>query len=205
MVLMAPMDEPELLAALRLALALRVASAIRYPRDVVPDPAPDCPPFELGKSRRLREGDDATILAYGVTALAAVQAATMLSAEGIEASVVNARFAKPVDRDMVRRAFQAGRPVVTVEDHSVSGGFGSAVLETAAEMGLGIETFERLGMPADRFIAHGSRKGQLAEVGIDAAGIASSVQRLVEARETPVSRPGIRAGRANAARRVLST
>ena len=180
MVLMAPMDEPELGEALRFALTLSSAAAIRYPRDVVPDPVPGCKPFELGVSRRLRDGEGATILAYGVTCLAAVEAADMLRADGHEVGVVNARFAKPVDREMVRRAFGDGRPVVTVEDHCVDGGFGSAVLETAADMGLRIERFGRLGLPADRFIAHGSRAGQLAEVGIDAAGIASSTQRLIQ-------------------------
>ncbi len=179
MVLMAPMDEPELLESLRFALALDRPSAIRYPRDVVPEPVPGCRPFELGVSRRLREGDAATILAYGVTATAACEAAELLAADDIEVGVVNARFAKPVDRQMVHEAFAGSRPVITVEDHSISGGFGSAIIEAATEMGP-VGLFRRLGMPPDRFIAHGSRAGQLAEVGIDAAGIAASVQELTE-------------------------
>lgn len=205
MVLMAPMDEPELTAALKLGLSLNQPSAIRYPRDVVPEAQPECPPFEIGRSRRLREGNDATILAYGVTVHAAMAAAEILSENGIEAAVVNARFAKPIDRDMVLRAFGAGhlnpcnpepneartsvrfdstgpldpRPIVTLEDHSVSGGFGSAVLEAAQEMSLPIDRFVRLGMPADRFVAHGSRAAQLAECGLDAANIAGVVQKLL--------------------------
>jgi len=111
---------------------------------------------------------------------AALAAAEMLAENGIEIAVVNARFAKPIDRDMVEAAFAAGGPIVTVEDHSVSGGFGSAVLETAQEMGLTDARIVRLGMPTDRFIAHGSRPGQLAECGIDATGIAATVQRLIE-------------------------
>jgi 1-deoxy-D-xylulose-5-phosphate synthase len=180
MVLMAPMDEPELQASLRLALEVNRPAAIRYPRDVVPEPLAECPAFEPGVSRRLREGDGATILAYGVMAVEAMAAAEMLAAEGIEVAVVNARFAKPVDRDMVRRAMLSRRPVVTVEDHSIEGGFGSAILEAAIDMGLAVRDFQRLGMPPDRFIAHGSRRGQMAEVGIDAAGIAAAVQRMVE-------------------------
>ncbi len=179
MVLMAPMDEPELVESIRFGLKLLSACAIRYPRDTVPEPTPDCDPFELGVSRRLRSGEDATILAYGVCALTATQASEILAIDRLSVGVVNARFAKPIDRDMVREAFRGGRPVITVEDHSVSGGFGSAVLETATEMGLPVQRFARLGLPDDRFIAHGSRNGQLAEIGIDAAGIAAAVHKLV--------------------------
>ncbi len=180
MVLMAPMDEPELHEALRFGLTLNQPCVVRYPRDTVPLPMADCPPFALGRSRRLREGDDATVLCYGVTATAALAAAEMLAENGIEIAVVNARFAKPIDREMVEAAFAAGGPIVTVEDHSLSGGFGSAVLEAAQDMGFGSSRVVRLGLPTDRFIAHGSRAGQLAECGIDATGIAATVQRLIE-------------------------
>ncbi len=180
MVLMAPADEPELLAAMRFGLSLDHACAIRYPRDNVPPPLGACPPFLLGRSRRLRTGDDATILSYGATTAYAMAAAEMLAEDSIDVSVVNARFANPIDRDLVKAAFATGRPVVTAEDHSVVGGFGSAVLETAQTLGLDASRSARLGMPADRFIAHGSRAGQLAECGIDATGIASAVHSLVE-------------------------
>jgi len=180
MVLLAPMDEPELRAAITFGLANPDATAIRYPRDVVPAPLGDCPPFELGVSRPLRKGHDATILAYGVTAVAALEAAELLFAAGHSVSVVNARFAKPVDPDMIRAAFGRQHPVVTVEDHSVNGGFGSAIIESATEMGLTVGPFKRLGIPADRFIRHGSRASQLVEVGIDAAGIAAATQQLIE-------------------------
>jgi 1-deoxy-D-xylulose-5-phosphate synthase len=139
----------------------------------------DCPPFELGCARTMRTGRDATILAYGVTTAYALDAAEILAAAGIDVGVVNARFAKPVDRRMIREALADDRPVLTVEDHSVQGGFGSAVLEAAQEMGLSCARVDRLGLP-DRFIEHGSRAGQLAEAGIDAAGIAASMQALIE-------------------------
>lgn len=181
MVLMAPMDEPELLAALRFGLTLDRPCAIRYPRDNVPAPAADCPPFALGQSRTLRQGAAATILAYGVMCGPALSAAELLSLEGIEAAVVNARFARPIDREMVRAALADGRPVVTVEDHSVAGGFGSAVLEAAQETGLPIERVTRLGIPADRFVPHGPRAGQLIECGLDAGGVAAAVRRLLGA------------------------
>ena len=181
MVLMAPADEPELRAALEFGLSLDQPCAIRYPRDNVPPAIPQCPPFVLGQSRRIRAGDDATILCYGVTTVYAMAAADILAENGIDAAVVNARFAKPIDREMVEAAFRFNVPVVTVEDHSVAGGFGSAVLETVQELGLSAARMARLGLPADRFIAHGSRAGQLAECGIDATGIAATVQTLVEA------------------------
>ena len=179
MVLMAPCDQAELFEALKFGLSLDTPCAVRYPRDNVPEPLPNCPSFELGKSRRLRRGDAATVLCYGVTAIDALTAADLLSESGIEIEVIDARFARPIDREMVASAFASGGPVLTVEDHSVAGGFGSAVLEVAQEMGLSAPPLARLGMPADRFVSQGSRAGQLAECGYDASGIASAVQELV--------------------------
>ncbi len=182
MVLMAPADEPELLAALRFALSLDVPSAIRYPRDTVPDPLGEAPPFELGKSRITLDGPDATILAYGSEVAYALEAADTLARKDIFVSVVDARFAKPIDEDMVTTAITRGGPVITVEDHSITGGFGSAVLETAHRLGLPTESIIRLGLAPEVFYRHGSRAGQLAEAGIDAAGIAATVRRAVRAR-----------------------
>jgi 1-deoxy-D-xylulose-5-phosphate synthase len=187
MVLMAPADEPELRQALRFALTLDVPSAVRYPRDSVPEPFGDAPPFELGKSRVMLEGPDATILAYGTEVKFALDAADILAGEDIFVSVVNARFAKPIDEDMLTTAITRGGPVVTVEDHSTAGGFGSAVLETANRLGLPTESIIRLGLAPDVFYRHGSRASQLAEAGIDAAGIATTVRRAVRARR-PVER-----------------
>lgn len=178
-VLMAPADEPELNACLKFALQLRTPSAIRYPRDQVPVPYGECPTWELGKSRQMRSGKDATILAYGTHVEFAMQAAEELAAGDIFAAVVNARFCKPIDEDMVVTAITRGGPVITVEDHSVAGGFGSAVLDTAHRLGLPTESIVRLGMGEDQFYTHGSRSGQLAAAGIDTAGIVSAVRRAV--------------------------
>ncbi|MHC4093059.1 MAG: transketolase C-terminal domain-containing protein, partial [Planctomycetota bacterium] len=195
MVLMAPADEAELRQAMALGLTLGRPAVIRYPRDAVPAPLPDpCPPFELGTARQVRSGDAATVLSYGTTTSAALQAAEMLSTASIEVRVVNARFARPIDRAMVAEAFGEGRPVVTVEDHSVDGGFGSAVLETVQELGLRPGPSVRLGIPADRFVAHGSRPGQLAEVGLDATGIAAAVERLLGADRPRASSPAASRG-----------
>lgn len=178
-ILLAPADEEELKAALRFAVRQNQAVAIRYPRDVVPESLGEAPPFRISEARVVQEGRDATILAYGATVSHALDAAELLAVDNVFVTVVNARFAKPVDQRMVRTALSSGRPVFTVEDHSVAGGFGAAVLEAAQELQLPVKHLIRLGMPADRFIRHGSRAGQLAECGIDAAGIAAAVQAAI--------------------------
>lgn len=179
MVVMAPADEPELRSALRFAVSLDRPVALRYPRDGVPDALGESPAFELGKSRRLLDGPDATILAYGATVPYALEAADTLAGEDTFVSVVNARFVKPLDEEMLTDALTRGTPVVTVEDHSVAGGFGSAVLEAANRLGLPTENVQRLGLGENVFYGHGSRAAQLAEARIDAAGIASAVRRAV--------------------------
>jgi 1-deoxy-D-xylulose-5-phosphate synthase len=203
LVLMAPADEPELEQALRLGLKLDVPWAVRYPRDTVPDSFGDAPPFFLGKCRVMCEGPDATILAYGSEVALALEAARRLAAEDIFVSIVNARFAKPIDQDMVTTAVTRGMPVVTVEEHCVTGGFGSAVLETANRLGLPTEGIIRLGLAAERFYQHGARAGQLAEAGIDAVGIAVTVRRAVHAaRSARHDAPGTPVERAAQARRT---
>jgi len=182
MVLMAPGDGKEISAALALALKLNVPSAIRSPRATLGESllaSKAGAPFEVGRSVVLREGKDSTILAYGSTCQHALDAAELLAADGVETCVVNARFAKPADEAMVREALSRAGPVITVEEHSISGGFGSAVLETAQALGLSAGRVKLLGMPVDRFIAHGSRSGQLAECGLDAAGIAAVLSEAI--------------------------
>jgi 1-deoxy-D-xylulose-5-phosphate synthase len=196
-VLMAPSDEAELNRCLRLALSLETASALRYPRDQVP--ACDfetvieenlrtaaAQEWTVGQSRTLREGSDATIIAYGALALNAMVAAEELTAEGLSVSVIDARFCKPVDGDMLTRTLRPGHPVLTLEDHALQNGFGTACLEYAASRGLPTENVTRLGMP-DRLIAHATRKEQLAEVGLDPAGIARTVRDAIRAASVAVS------------------
>jgi 1-deoxy-D-xylulose-5-phosphate synthase len=186
MVLMAPSDEAELGRALRTALRLDTGSAIRYPRDTVPDcnfedviePAlreSAGSEWAVGQSRLLRQGKDATVLVYGALAQHAMIAAQALSTEGIEVEVIDARFCKPLDHSMLDRILRTGRPVLTVEDHSLQNGFGTAVIEHAVAAGLPTAAINRLGMP-DRLISHATRNQQLAEVGLDADGIARSVR-----------------------------
>jgi 1-deoxy-D-xylulose-5-phosphate synthase len=189
MVLMAPSDEAELNRSLRLALSLETASAVRYPRDNVPacnfEDSVDASlrgaakqEWVVGKSRVLREGTDATIVSYGALTQNAMAAAEQLAAEGVSVAVVDARFCKPVDGEMLSRVLQPGRAVLTLEDHSLQNGFGTAVLEHASSHNLPTAEITRLGMP-DRLIGHATRQQQLTEVGLDPDGIAASVRDAV--------------------------
>ena len=187
MILMAPMDESELRAALRFALICERPCAIRYPRDTMPIVAQDsetsCPEFQLGKARRLRMGRDVAILAYGSEAHQAIEAAEMLQRERLDVAVYSARFAKPLDQDLLSELLASDIPILTVEDHALAGGFGSAVLETAQELEPQGRRIHRLGIQ-DQFISHKSRGEQLAVVGIDAAGIAKAVRKMLVKTET---------------------
>jgi 1-deoxy-D-xylulose-5-phosphate synthase len=188
-VLMAPSDEAELNRSLRLALAAGTATAIRYPRDNVPacnfEDMIDVSlrgaakqEWVAGKSRTLREGTDATIVSYGALTQHAMTAAEQLGAEGISVGVVDARFCKPLDGEMLERVLRPGHAVLTLEDHSLQNGFGTAVLEYAGTHDLSVTDLTRLGMP-DRLIGHATRPQQLAEVGLDIPGIIASVRDAV--------------------------
>ncbi len=181
MVLMAPSDEAELNSMLRLALSLDGASAVRYPRDNVPAEHFDAAAseaMELGKSRVLRYGDDATIIVYGALAMNALLAAEQLCAQGVNVEVVDARFCKPLDGEMLHRVLQSGRPVLTVEDHHHINGFGAAVTEYAVANKLPTEDLQVLGMP-DRLIGHMTRAQQLEEAGLHTSGIASRIRHML--------------------------
>ncbi len=188
-VLMAAMDEPSLKASLEFMRNYdKGVSAVRYPRDDVSDLfASECPPFELGKARALRthESPDIAILGYGVMAINAVKALDQLNGHSeYKVNVYDARFAKPVDRELIRSLLEQNVPIITVEDHSITGGFGSSVLEAAAEMNLDTRLITRLGLP-ESWIYQGSRGEQLAEAGIDPESIARMVREVLDAAHAP--------------------
>ncbi len=180
MVLMAPADEPELRAAMRFACARDFPCAIRYPRDEVPDDLPgECPPFEIGLARTVRQGADGTFLCYGAMTATAMVAGDILQRENsLDIGVVNARFAKPLDVTCVTKLIRSEKPLVTCEDHAAAGGFGSAVMELASARGLDGSNVRILGIP-DRLIAHASRSEQLREAGLDAANLAATMRDMV--------------------------
>ncbi len=135
---MAPKDENELQQMLRTAIEYDGPAAVRYPRGAgfgVPLD-PELKAIPIGESELLRDGDDALIVAYGTLVHPALEAAAELSAEGISAAVLNARFAKPLDRDRILSLASRCRALLTVEEHSGMGGFGSAVLEALSAAGV---------------------------------------------------------------------
>jgi 1-deoxy-D-xylulose-5-phosphate synthase len=186
--------------AVRLTLTLETVSAMRYPRDNVPTRnfeevidaslrSAASAEWRTGQSRTLRNGTDATVIVYGALAQNAMAAATELAGDDISVQVIDARFCKPLDSEMLARVLRPGHPVLTVEDHSLQNGFGSAVVEHAVAHGLPTANIVRLGMP-DRLIAHATRAQQLAEVGLDTAGIAQSIHDAIQAaRPTPAEQP----------------
>lgn len=154
----------------------------------MPEPLPGAlPPFELGKAHLVAEGDAAAILAYGYPVVTALAARRLLASEGHLVAVYDARFAKPIDRDLIQRLVRTGIPILTVEDHQVSGGFGTCVLEACSELGLPTENLHRAGLP-DRFIPHGSRREQEAEAGIDAETLASRLRPMLRTRHSAGAR-----------------
>ncbi|MCP4375265.1 MAG: 1-deoxy-D-xylulose-5-phosphate synthase [bacterium] len=178
--LMAPADKTELQAAMTLAMSLDGPSAIRYPRDETPEELPgQCPEFKPGVVRVLSEGTDGTFLCYGATVDAALDAERQLNQQGLSIGVVNARFAKPLDTTLIGNLISAGKPVVVCEDHAMIGGFGSAVLEAAADMDLNTVNVHLLGLP-DQFIAHASRPEQLTQAGLDAGNLVSTIKKAID-------------------------
>ncbi len=186
-IVMAPADAQELKMMLSFAIRAPHATSIRYPRTAIVESvsAGKPEPVRLGRSVTLRDGSDATIISFGVTASAALEAAGQLAGEGIEAAVINARFAKPLDRDAILTAARRG-PIVTAEEHSLVGGFGSAVLELLADSGVDARVV-RVGLP-DSFVGHGSRARLLASVSLDATGLANAVRRALGAPEREAAR-----------------
>jgi len=178
--LMAPADQAELHAALALAVSLDGPSAIRYPRDETPEDLDGkCPEFKPGKARVLAEGTDGTFLCYGAILKTALSARQQLSDRGLAIGLVNARFAKPLDEELIGEIIAAGKPLVICEDHAAIGGFGSAVLEAATALNLNAENVHLLGLP-DHFIPHASRREQLAHAGLDADHLASTLEKKID-------------------------
>lgn len=173
MVVMAPMDESELVHMLHTALRLDGPSAFRYPRGAGTGVALPARPevLEVGRGVVLEEGSGVALVGYGYGVQVARDAAGVVSeATGTRPTVVNARFAKPIDADLMDDLARTHDVIVTIEDHVLEGGFGSAVLEV---IGGGPARVERIGIP-DRFIQHGRRDLLLAEAGVTPAAAAAA-------------------------------
>ena len=175
---MAPSNEAELADALHTALALGGPVAVRYPRGAgVGVDVPDSPcELPLGKSRVVREGSDAAVLAFGDRVAAATEAAEALAAEGVDVRVVDMRWVKPLDEEAILEAAQT-RLIVTVENGIQAGGAGEGVLEVLSSHGRDVAT--RVLAIEDAVVPHGKPAVLLADLGLDAAGIASAIREAL--------------------------
>jgi len=180
MVVMAPKDENELQHMVKTCLEFNGPISVRYPRGVSlgvkMDPTPQALP--IGKGELLKSGTDVAIFAIGVSVWQAVEAAERLGKEGISTAVVNGRFVKPLDQELIADVAKQARYVVTVEEGCKIGGFGSAVLETLSDAGVTDVKTKVLGLP-DWYIEQGPQDLLRERYGLTAEGIYQSVKELI--------------------------
>lgn len=181
LVVMAPKDEGEMRDMMLTMIEHVGPTAMRYPRGNgigVPEREPQV--LEIGKGEILRDGGEIAIVAYGSMVHPSLEAAENLAKDGIETTVVNARFVKPLDSELLLALARTKRLIVTVEEAYVAGGFGSAVLELLEENGLQDKLrVVRMGIP-DRLVTHGDAKLLLAKYGLDSDGIYTRVKENIE-------------------------
>ena len=183
MVVSAPMDEEELRNLMYTAsLWEEGAFSIRYPRGqgVMPDWQRPLKQLEVGKGRKISEGEEVAILTIGHPGNFAQEAIATLSREGIRPAHYDLRFVKPLDGELLEEVFTRFDRVITVEDGALMGGFGSAVIEWMADKGHSAKVV-RLGVP-DRFVDHGTQEELWAECGYDASAIVAAVKDFVAAK-----------------------
>jgi 1-deoxy-D-xylulose-5-phosphate synthase len=182
---MAPKDEGEMRDMMFTMIEHVGPAAMRYPRGNGIGVPIDQPPqlLEIGKAELLRDGGEVAIVAYGSMVHPSVEAAENLAKAGIETTVINARFVKPLDSALLLALARTKRLIVTVEEAYLAGGFGSAVLELLEENGLQDKVrVVRMGLP-DRLVTHGDPKLLLAKYGLDTDGIYTRVKESIEVME----------------------
>jgi 1-deoxy-D-xylulose-5-phosphate synthase len=181
LVVAAPRDENELQHLLYTAVQSGRPMAVRYPRGAGVGVTMDDKLVELpvGKSEVLHYGDDVAILAIGVTVVPSLEAAEALKADGIKATVVNARFAKPLDEDLILDLAERIKMLITVEENALFGGFGSSVARLLQAHGRNDVALRNIGIP-DEFVEQGSQAVLREKYGLDAAGITRQVTDFVQ-------------------------
>lgn len=187
LIVMSPKDGIELRAMLELSLRHDGPVAIRYPRGKTRSPAislnesleSSITPFTIGEAEVLKGGEDVAIVAIGSTVYPALAAAERLEKEGIRAMVVNARFVKPLDRNLLLSVASRIKRIITVEENVLNGGFGSAVLELLSELEARNITVKRLGIP-DEFAEHGQQSELRRKYGLDEEGIYSAAFSIIK-------------------------
>lgn len=171
---MAPKDGNEMRKMFEFAVGYEGPSAIRYPRGKVPDAHMPCSEVTLGRAELLKEGPDLALLAIGNCVLPALRAAERLEQAGVHATVINARFVKPLDKEMILSVASRVPRLVTVEENVLQGGFGSSVVELLSDSEMNHVKIKRLGID-DQFIEQGKPDSMRAKYGLDEEGIFSAV------------------------------
>jgi 1-deoxy-D-xylulose-5-phosphate synthase len=177
MVVMAPGDARDVAPMFDFAIRREGPTSLRYPKTSVEDVERNVAAIELGKAEIHRSGADGVLIAYGTLFPTCVKAADELRKHGLEVGVINARFAKPIDSEAILKAVSESGFVITIEESTICGGFGSAVLEACNENGVSTTNITRLGIP-DRFMEHGERGELLASIGMDLNGIVAKSLEL---------------------------
>ena len=191
MTVMAPGDELDVAPMLDFALSHPGPVSIRYPKANVEHVERPEQPVELGKAEVWQWGADGMFLAFGAFFPVCVQAAERLREQGLDVGVINARFAKPLDEVTIFRALEESGFVIAVEENTVCGGFGAAVLEAANAAGVSTNNLKCLGIP-DRFIEHGERDELLADIGLDVEGLIASAQAMAERNGAVIEQPRLK-------------
>jgi 1-deoxy-D-xylulose-5-phosphate synthase len=177
MTIMAPRNEFEVAPMLDLALSLGTPAALRYPRGSTSGKHDEpLAPLVLGRAERLRSGSDVAILALGNTVDVALDAYDLLDEHGVRPTVINARFVLPLDETLLLELADTHSRFITLEEHSLAGGFGSAVVEFVNDRGLPVRV-ERIGVP-NVLVQHASQAAQRAQYGLSAENIAARVRAL---------------------------
>lgn len=180
MTVMAPGDAHDLPAMLKFALEHDRPCAIRYPKAPAVSVEREHAPVELGRAEVLHWGTDGCLVACGALLPRCIEAAGILHQEGLDVGVINARFLKPLDQETLVRAVRECGFVVTVEEAALAGGFGSALLEAAADADVDASRVHRLGIP-DVYVEHGERDELLADLGMDVDGLVDVCRKLAAA------------------------
>ncbi|MEO8539056.1 MAG: 1-deoxy-D-xylulose-5-phosphate synthase [bacterium] len=190
MVVSAPKDETELRDLLFTGVNHPGPFAVRFPRGSGPGAPTDLPMKQLpiGRAEVLREGTDVTLLGFGTTVQECLRAANILEESGIDAAVINARYAKPLDEDLILKYARSTAGIITAEENVRAGGFGDAVLELLADHGLADKSLANLAMP-DIIVDHGPQATFRQLHHLDGAGIAAAASAALDARANTTAIP----------------
>jgi 1-deoxy-D-xylulose-5-phosphate synthase len=192
-VIASPKDEQELRRLMHTAFGQDHPFALHYPRDAGFDlPAVDPAPIPVGQGELLRDGEDVLIVGFGPIVMRGVEVADQLAAEGWSVGLINARFAKPLDRDLILDQARGKKLIVTLEESIAAGGFGSAVLELITDAALADETLRGLpvriiGLPGNKFVDHGAVGDLRRTLRLDVDGIAEQIRDAAVAVGLPVA------------------